>query len=259
MSDNGPPKDSIAGDDRATLTGHARRSTVMKVLSKKKIAWLTTAGLTCAVAGFTGLGTSFADTSPTAGTPTPTASPSPSLGARSGPEDGGATGIVKATFKSGFTFSTPAGVEVTVKETASTTYAKKTHHTSANVVKKGKSVLVLGVVDNTTITAEQVIVQPGGDGGASAAQAAGVLAFQKGTPSPDKRVGTIPEYNEGDGTIVSGAKAYRVVKAAQAVVPGGIVDRVVQLADGEYETHNIGVLWPHHVFVDKNLKVVGWY
>ncbi|MEA2285048.1 MAG: hypothetical protein QOJ21_1091, partial [Solirubrobacteraceae bacterium] len=26
---------------------------------------------------------------------------------------------------------------------------------------------------------------------------------------------------------------------------------------GEYEVHNIGVNWPHHIFVNKSFKVVG--
>jgi hypothetical protein len=42
-----------------------------------------------------------------------------------------------------------------------------------------------------------------------------------------------------------------------AVYPGGVVDRVVKLSDGEYEVHNIGVNWPHHIFVDQSFKVVG--
>ena len=37
----------------------------------------------------------------------------------------------------------------------------------------------------------------------------------------------------------------------------GIVDRVVQLSDGEYEVHNISINWPHHVFVSKDFKVLG--
>jgi hypothetical protein len=101
-------------------------------------------------------------------------------------------------------------------------------------------------------------VQPGGDGGAAAAEAAGVIPFQQGVPSPTKSVGQIPDYTEGEGTIVSGTTADKATKAAQAVVPGGINDRVVQLSDGEYEVHNISVNWPHHVFVSKDFKVLGY-
>jgi hypothetical protein len=32
---------------------------------------------------------------------------------------------------------------------------------------------------------------------------------------------------------------------------------VVKLSNGEYEVHNIGVSWPHPIFVDKSFKVVG--
>jgi hypothetical protein len=39
--------------------------------------------------------------------------------------------------------------------------------------------------------------------------------------------------------------------------PGGVVDRVVKLSRGEYEVHNIGVDWPHHIFVNQDFVVVG--
>jgi hypothetical protein len=47
-----------------------------------------------------------------------------------------------------------------------------------------------------------------------------------------------------------------------AAYPGGrvvvvVVDRVVKLSNGEYEVHNIGVNWPHHVFVNQDFGVVG--
>jgi len=29
------------------------------------------------------------------------------------------------------------------------------------------------------------------------------------------------------------------------------------LSSGEYEVHNIGVNWPHHIFVDKKGTVIG--
>jgi hypothetical protein len=46
-------------------------------------------------------------------------------------------------------------------------------------------------------------------------------------------------------------------EAALAAYPGGVVDRVVQLSNGEYEVHYNGVNWPHHVFVDQDFNVVG--
>jgi hypothetical protein len=152
--------------------------------------------------------------------------------------------------------STATGVRVTVDETSST----KTQGAPPSAVKKGASVLVLGTVDSATLTATQVIVQHGGDGGAAAAKAAGVIGFQQGTPSATKTVGQVPsDYTEGDGTIVGGTTANKATKAAQALYPGGITDRVVKLSDGAYEAHNISVNWPHHIFISKDFKVVGAY
>ncbi len=56
---------------------------------------------------------------------------------------------------------------------------------------------------------------------------------------------------------MSGTKANSATEAALAGYPGGIVDRVVKLSNSEYEVHNIGVNWPHHIFVNQNFKVVG--
>src|ERR1700690_1929895 len=38
---------------------------------------------------------------------------------------------------------------------------------------------------------------------------------------------------------------------------GGVIDRVVKLSNGEYEVHDIGVNWPHHIFVNQDFKVLG--
>ena len=85
-----------------------------------------------------------------------------------------------------------------------------------------------------------------------------MIPFQQGVPSPTQSVGHIPDYTEGEGTIVSGTTADRATAAAQAVVPGGVVNRVVELSGGEYEVHNISINWPHHVFVSENFRVLGW-
>jgi hypothetical protein len=63
--------------------------------------------------------------------------------------------------------------------------------------------------------------------------------------------------SQGSGTIVRGAAANTATEAALAAYPGGVVDRVVKLSNGEYEVHNIGVNWPHHIFVNQTFKVVG--
>jgi archaellin len=146
---------------------------------------------------------------------------------------------------------------VTVNEASSTTYQKGTSSTSASAITTGESVLVLGTTNGTTITATQVLVQPTG-GGSATSSAAKVIPFQRGAPATSKKVGQIPaNYTEGSGTIVSGTTANKATEAALAAYPGGVVDRVVKLSNGEYEAHNIGVSWPHHVFVSQDFKVVG--
>jgi hypothetical protein len=154
--------------------------------------------------------------------------------------------------------STAAGQQVTVNEASTTTYQKGTSSTSASAITTGEPVLVLGTTNGTTITATQVIVQPTGDGGSAASSAAGVIPYQRGAPTTSKQVGQIPPtYSQGSGTIVSGTAANKATQAALAAYPGGVVDRVVQLSDGEYEAHYIGVNWPHHIFVNQDFTVVG--
>jgi hypothetical protein len=102
------------------------------------------------------------------------------------------------------------------------------------------------------------MVQPAGAGGSSTSSAAAVVPFQRGAPSTSKQVGQIPaNYRQGAGTIVSGTEANKATEAALTAYPGGIVNRVVELCDGEYEVHNVGVSWPHHIFVNHDFKVVG--
>jgi hypothetical protein len=158
---------------------------------------------------------------------------------------------------SGFTLTTSAGQKVTVHEASSTAYEKGTSPASASAVTKGETVLVLGTTDGRAITATQVMVQPA-DSGSTASSAATVVPFQRGTATVAKQVGQIPaDYSQGSGTIVSGTTANKATEAALAAYPGGLIDRVVQLSNGEYEVHNIGVNWPHHIFVNQDFKVVG--
>ena len=85
-----------------------------------------------------------------------------------------------------------------------------------------------------------------------------MIPFQQGAPAVSRQVGQIPaNYTEGSGTIVSGTTADQATEAALAAYPGGVVDRVVQLGDGVYEVHNIGVNWPHHIFISQDFKVLG--
>jgi hypothetical protein len=158
---------------------------------------------------------------------------------------------------SNFTLTTPAGQQVTVNTASSTKYQNGASSSSASAIHKGDSVLVLGTVNGTTIAAGQVIMQAASSAG-SATSSTAVVPFQRGAPSTSKQVGQIPaSYSQGSGTIVSGTPASTATEAALAAYPGGIVDRVVKLSNGEYEVHNIGVNWPHHIFVDQSFKVVG--
>jgi membrane-bound inhibitor of C-type lysozyme len=175
--------------------------------------------------------------------------------ARSGPASGGTVGTVGSVSNSSFEVSTSAGQKVTVNTTSSTKYKQGTRSVSASAITTGEPVLVLGTVNGTTITATQVIVQTTGGGSATSSA---VVPFQRGAPSTSKQIGQIPaNYSQGSGTIVSGTTANKATRAALAAYPGGIVDRVVKISSGAYEVHNIGVNWPHHIFVNKNFKVVG--
>jgi len=176
-------------------------------------------------------------------------------GARSGPAAGGTEGTVSSVSPSGFTLTTSADQTVTITEAPATTYQEGTSPASASAIAKGETVLVLGTTENTAIAAAQVIVHPAAPAAATAAQ---VVPFQRGAASTSKQAGQIPaSYRQGSGTIVSGTAAGKATEAALAAYPGGIVDRVVQLSNGEYEVHNIGVNWPHHIFVNHDFKVVG--
>ena len=198
-------------------------------------------GIVGATAG-NGAATTTATTAPTSGRP---ASHNGGSNARSGPAAGGTVGTVDSVSTSSFTLTTPARDKVTVAEAS-----------PATSIKKGENVLVLGTVDGTTIMAGKVVVQA--TGGSARSSAAGVVPFQQGAPSTAKQVGRIPaNYSQGSGTIVSGTAANGATEAALAAYPGGVVDRVVRLSNGEYEVHTIGVNWPHHVFVNQNFKVVG--
>jgi hypothetical protein len=199
-----------------------------------------------------GTATTAASTSATSARPGPGSGGS---NARSGPAAGGSVGKVSSVSKSGFTLLTSAGEKVTIKETSSTKYEKGTKSASVSAVTKGKTALVVGTTDSTKITATQVIVQPTTSRSKTSSK---VIPFKRGAPSTSKKVGQIPaNYKEGSGTIVSGTTANKATKAALASYPGGIVDRVVKLSNGEYEVHNIGVNWPHHIFVNQHFKVVG--
>ena len=260
---SGPPASSPDSSAWVTMARQLRRPRVRRLLSNRRSRWIMAPALMCAVIGLSACGTSSA----TATSPSATAAGSGSAGglgssggsnARSGPAAGGASGTVSRVSTSGFTMSTSAGQKVTVNEASSTTYQNGTSSISPSAITAGEDVLVLGTTSGTTITAAQVIVQPAGGGGSAASLAAGVIPFQRGAATTSKQVGQIPaNYTQGSGTIVSGTTANKATEAALAAYPGGVVDRVVQLSNGEYEVHYIGVNWPHHIFVNQNFTVVG--
>jgi hypothetical protein len=222
------------------------QSRIGRLLLSRQRKW-TAAAAAVAVTGtglFAGLAVSQAVTSNAHGvTGVPGGGPG---NARSAPAAGGAVGTVSALSGSSFTLTTPAAQRVTVHELP-----------SATVPVEGESVLVLGTTSGTTITDASVIAQPA-TGSGSATTSTSVVPFQRGAPAASKQVGQIPaNYTEGSGTITSGAAAISATEAALSAYAGGVVDRVVKLSNGEYEVHNIGVNWPHHIFVSQSFQVVG--
>jgi membrane-bound inhibitor of C-type lysozyme len=222
-------------------------------------------GIAAAVAAIAVAGGSYGIVTATSGSAaTPAASSSPTGGfgsggasnARSGPAAGGSSGTVSGVISSDFTLTTSAGEKLTIKETSSTTYQKGTSPATASAVTSGEPVLVLGTADSTTVTATQVIVQPPSS---SASNPGGqVIPYAKGEQGSSEQVGQIPaDYQQGSGTIVSGTAADKATEAALAAYPGGLVDRVVELSNGQYEVHYIGVNWPHHIFVNQDFQVIG--
>jgi hypothetical protein len=245
-----------------TMSEQGSRPRMRGRLPKMRRGVIAAVALMGSVTGlFVGLGaSSSASAAPSAAGSSPTghfASGGKGSNARSGPAAGGSSGTVGKVAKSSFTLTTSAGQAVTVDELSSTKYVKGTNSISESAITKGERVLVLGTVSSTTIKANQVLVQTTG-GGSASTTAAAVVPFQKGAAETSKQVGQIPaSYSQGSGTIVSGTTANKATEAALAAYPGGIVDRVVKLSNGEYEVHNIGVNWPHHIFVNQDFKVVG--
>ena len=80
--------------------------------------------------------------------------------ARSGPAEGGSIGTVSGVSTSGFTLTTSAGQKLNVRKTSSTAYKEGTTTAAASAVTAGRTALVIGTVDSTTISADQVILQP---------------------------------------------------------------------------------------------------
>jgi hypothetical protein len=115
-----------------------------------------------------------------------------------------------------------------------------------------------GVAAAALATGAYAIGTSGSSSGANPPTAGKVIPFQRGQPSPATRVGQVPpNFSPGSGTIITGTAANNAKAAALAAYPGGTVNRVVLLSDGDYNVHMIGVNWPHHIFVNAKFKVVG--
>jgi hypothetical protein len=231
----------------------------------KVIAVAAAAGVIASVAACSST-TGTASSAPTTATATPAASNSSSpaggsgsgsgSNAKSGPAAGGSIGTITSVSSSGFTLTTSTGEKVTIKEASSTTYEKGTSTATSAAVTTGEPALVLGTTDSTTITAAQVIVQPPDTSGSN--PGGKTIGYAKGKQGSTEKVGTIPaDYTQGSGTLASGTTADKAAEAALAAYPGGVIDRVVELSNGQYEVHNIGVNWPHHIFVDQDFQVIG--
>ena len=206
-----------------------------------------TSSNTTATASSSSSGHGFADGSGTGGS---------GSNARSGPAAGGSVGTASSVTSTGFTLTTSTGEKVTIKEASSTTYEQGTSPASIGAVTSGAPVLVLGTTDSSTITASQVIVDPPSTNASS--PGGQTIGYSKGTQGSTQQVGTIPsDYSQGSGTLASGTTADKATEAALAVYPGGTIDRVVELSNGDYEVHNIGVNWPHHIFVNADFQVIG--
>ncbi len=124
-------------------------------------------------------------------------------------------------------------------------------HKLTTSIATGATVIVLA-------TGGYAIAESGSSSTANAATAGKVIPFHRGQPSPATKVGQVPaSFSAGKGTIVTGAAANQAKAAAVAAYPGGTVNRVVLLSDGQYNVHIIGVNWPHHVFVNQDFKVIG--
>ncbi|RAK58731.1 hypothetical protein DJ021_02395 [Phenylobacterium hankyongense] len=188
--------------------------------------------------------------------------PGGQMGERAPPSIGGVVGTVDSVSASGFVVTLSPGHQATVETSSATTYRKGKAASSASAVKEGQRVVAIGLAtvgrgnSGSTVKATEIILQPAG-GGTATSSTDGV-PFQQGVAPVAKEVGKVPaNYVQGEGTIISGPEASKAIQAALAAYTGGVVNRVVKLKTGEYEVHNVGVRWPHHLFVDKNFKFIG--
>jgi hypothetical protein len=81
---------------------------------------------------------------------------------------------------------------------------------------------------------------------------------QAAAPTKAQPTGQIPQgWQQGDGTLITGAAADKV-KALALANYAGTVNRVLKLSDGSYVAHMFAnPAGPHHVFVSKDFKITG--
>jgi hypothetical protein len=125
---------------------------------------------------------------------------------------------------------------------------------SRRLIAAGVAAITLGIGGG------YAVANSGSSHGASVSTTAAtkVVPFQQGQPGLSKSVGQVPAaFKAGSGTIVTGTAPDKAKAAALAAYPGGTVNRVVLMSDGQYNVHVIAVNWPHHVFVSSTFTVVG--
>jgi hypothetical protein len=108
--------------------------------------------------------------------------------------------------------------------------------------------IAAGIAAIVLATGGYAIAGSGSSSGADPATVKKVVPFHRGQPTPARRYGRVPgNFSPGTGTIVTGTAANKAKAAPLAASPGGTVNRVVLLSDGEYNVYMIGVNWPHHI------------
>jgi hypothetical protein len=136
-------------------------------------------------------------------------------------------------------------------------YRFLSRHKRGTSIAAGAAVIVLGIGGYTIANAASS-TSKSVSGGTSAAVSGKVIPFQSGQSGASTVVGQVPAgFQPRAGTIVTGTAADKAKAAALAAFPGGTVNRVVLLSNGEYNVHVIGVNWPHHIFVSNTFVVVG--
>src|SRR5258705_6666032 len=95
--------------------------------------------------------------------------------------------------------------------------------------------IAAGVAAIALATGGYTIANSGSNSSADAATPGKVIPFHRGQPSPATQVGQVPaNFSPGTGKIITGTAANKAKAAALAAYPGGTVNRVVLLSNGEY-------------------------